>query len=129
VDSAATGTLLGSLLAALSGLFAIRQWYVHRDDETDKQRSDREQSERHADLARYDQGVWAIIKTLQADQVRTDAEVAELRKQNLALHDELINVRGDLVQAGITIRTLTADNARLAARVRELEKHNGEGGG
>jgi hypothetical protein len=118
--------MIGSVIAAISAAFAIRQWYVHRDDETDKDRTAREQTERQQDLDRYDKGVWEIVRTLQAAQLRMDAELATLRDQNRQLYEELITVRGDLVQAGITIRSLTADNARLAARVRELEKHNGD---
>lgn len=119
---------VGTFVAAVSGLFAIRQWYLHRSDETLKERTDRQAAERLAaiqerkdDLDRNDEGVRFLIEQLRQEIARLQAEMTTVRSDLKAERDASAEIRADLAHANQVIRAMTADNRLLKERVAMLE--------
>lgn len=127
-----TATNISLIVAAFVGAFGslagCYQWYIKRNDETTKQREDREAQDRQSDLDRLDARTERIIQRLEANQARLEKRIEGLEERLTAAQVRETEIRAGLAQANITIQGLTSDNARLVARVKELEKHESVAG-
>jgi len=119
--------LAGSLIAAVSLLLTARQWYLHRGDETKKEREDREERDDAATLQReqsrsdrLDKQTWEYVEGLRVELTRLTARVETLDIRLQAEQAVTIQLRADLAQANGTIRDLTTQNQRQAEELTRL---------
>lgn len=124
--------LAGTALAAVSLFFTVRQAYLHRNDETKKEREGREEREAEATTQReqsrsdrLDKQTWEYVEGLRVEMTRLAARVETLETRLQAEQTVTAELRADLAQANATIRTLTAENQRQGQRIAELEHKRG----
>lgn len=98
------GTAIGILVSAIAAIATIRQWYVHRGDETAKNREDREAAEQERRESRYDAGVWKLVEELRVEVGRLSEKVNTL--EGRLDEEQRVNaeLRADLNIARATIR-------------------------
>lgn len=118
---------IGSLTALLSLLLVTRQWYLHRDDETKKERESREERDIAATLQReqsrsdrLDKQTWEYVEGLRVEMTRLAARVDTLESRLQAEQAVTTQLRADLAVANGTIRDLTNQNQRQAEELTRL---------
>lgn len=123
--------VLGVFVSALLGILTWRENQRKGVRETTQHRTDREATERGADLAMNDSQLRYFIESLRADRekdraemVRLSARIESLEARLQAEQETTIDLRTSLSQAKATIDDLNTKNLRLAARVEELEGRN-----
>ncbi len=117
----------GSLIAAVSLLLTTRQWYLHRNDETKKERESREERDSAATLQReqsrsdrLDKQTWEYVEGLRVEMTRLAARVETLEVRLQAEQVVTTELRADLAQANGTIRDLKSQNQRQGEELTRL---------
>ncbi len=119
--------LTGTVIAAVSLLLATRQWYLHRGDETRKQRDERETAATQAAaqreesrIERLDKQTWEYVEGLRVEMTRLAARVETLESRLQAEQAITAQLRADLAVANGTIRDITAQNQRQGVELTRL---------
>jgi len=119
--------LTGTVIAAVSLLLTARQWYLHRGDETKKQRDERETQATQAAaqreesrIDRLDKQTWEYVEGLRVEMTRLAARVEMLESRLQAEQAITAQLRADLAMANGTIRDLKSENQRQAGELTRL---------
>lgn len=119
--------LTGTVIAAVSLLLTARQWYLHRGDETKKQRDERETQATQAAaqreesrIDRLDKQTWEYVEGLRVEMTRLAARVEMLESRLQAEQAITAQLRADLAVANGTIRDITAQNQRQGVELTRL---------
>jgi len=119
--------LTGTVIAAVSLLLTARQWYLHRGDETKKQRDERETQATQAAaqreesrIDRLDKQTWEYVEGLRVEMTRLAARVETLESRLQAEQAITAQLRADLAMANGTIRDLKSENQRQAGELTRL---------
>jgi len=119
--------LTGTVIAAVSLLLTARQWYLHRGDETKKQRDERETQATQAAaqreesrIDRLDKQTWEYVEGLRVEMTRLAARVETLESRLQAEQAITAQLRADLAVANGTIRDITAQNQRQGVELTRL---------
>jgi len=119
--------LTGTVIAAVSLLLTARQWYLHRGDETKKQRDERETQVMQAAaqreesrIERLDKQTWEYVEGLRVEMTRLAARVEMLESRLQAEQAITAQLRADLAVANGTIRDITAQNQRQGVELTRL---------
>lgn len=117
------GSLAG-LVTVLLGFLTYRELQRQATrkaaQETTKERTDRESSQREGELKRYDDGMWKrqddLVKTVERLEQRVESLETRLQAEQVTT----IELRADLAVANGTIRDLTNQNQRQAEDLTRL---------